>query len=163
MDWIKLSTYGILRGSIVAQLSLEEQAIWVKLLAFAGEQRDRGIIRRSKGIPYSMADLASQLTVPEYLLISTIEKCTEDGNAEDPSLTRIMILDDGSILIGNWAKYQNRPLTDANKKVSPLPEAIRKQIARRYANQYPGVVIDVIQNDFGFSVVDKKTGEILEK
>ena len=104
-DWLKLYSHGVLRGSIVAQMSLEEQMVWIKLLCFASECRDRGIIRRAKGIPFEREDLARLLGIPEYLLTSTIEKCIKDENADDP-FTRIMILPDGSLRIANWEKYQ---------------------------------------------------------
>ena len=111
-DWFKLYSGGILRGSIVAQCSFEEQLCWVKLLAFASECRDRGIIRRAKGIPFERADLAHQIGMPEMVLHSTIEKCVKDENADD-ARTRIMILEDGSLQIANWEKYQ---------RVKPPPE-----------------------------------------
>ena len=107
LEWFKLYSHGILRGSIVAQMTLEEQMVWVKLLCFASECRDRGIIRRAKGIPFEREDLARLLGIPEFLLSSTIEKCIKDENADDP-LTRIMILPDGSLQIANWERYQRK-------------------------------------------------------
>tara|TARA_Y100000310_G_C20676615_1_gene813440 strand:+ start:468 stop:977 length:510 start_codon:yes stop_codon:yes gene_type:complete len=159
-QWFKLNSYGVLRGSIVAQLTLEEQMVWIKLLAFASEQRNRGIIQRAVGIPWGMKELADQLQIPEYLLLSTIEKCMEDENAGDPTKTRIMMLPDGSISITNWHKYQNKELK--HKIFNERPEEQRKAITRYYTNKYPKEALDVIFGDYGYKVVVKSTGEVKE-
>ena len=121
-EWFKLYSHGILRGSIIAQMSLEEQMCWVKLLSFASECRNRGIIQRARGIPFERADLAHQIGVTELLLNTTIEKCLKDENADD-ARTRIMILEDGSIQIANWEKYQGTPdrVKPVGKKDDDVP------------------------------------------
>lgn len=120
-EWLKLYSHGILRGSIVAQMSLEEQMTWVKLLCFASECRDRGIIRRAKGIPFEREQLAHQIGVTELLLNTTIEKCVQDENADDCS-TRIVILPDGSLQIANWEKYQGKPTKKDKAQIPLSPE-----------------------------------------
>ena len=119
-DWLKLYSHGILRGSIIAQMTLEEQMVWVKLLCFASECRDRGKIRRAKGIPFEREDLARLIGVSGALLNITIEKCVQDENADDPN-TRIMILSDGSLEIANWERYQGTlPRDRKNSQQVPL-------------------------------------------
>lgn len=126
-EWLKLYSHGILRGSIVAQMTLEEQMVWVKLLCFASECRDRGIIRRARGIPFKREDLARHLGITEELLNITIEKCIKDENADDPN-TRIMILSDGSLAIANWEKYQGTPPRERKNNSSvPLDSEDRKK------------------------------------
>jgi hypothetical protein len=107
-EWLKLYSRGILHGSIVKQMSLEEQMVWIKLLCFASESRERGVIRHAKGIPYEREELARVLGISEFLLNTTIDKCIKDVNFDD-ARTRIMIGDDGSIHITNWERYQEKP------------------------------------------------------
>lgn len=136
-NWLKLYSNGILRGSIVVQLSLEEQMTWIKLLCFASECRDRGIIRRAKGIPFEREQLAHHLGIPELLLNTTIEKCIKDENADDAS-TRIMVLPDGSLQIGNWELYQGSP--EKRTKGSEVEEGETGDTGIVYTND--GKVID---------------------
>ena len=118
-DWLKLYSHGILRGSIAVQMSLEQQMVWVKILCFASECRDRGIIRRAKGIPYEREDLARLIGVDEELLNSTVAICINDENADDPT-TRIEIMPDGSLKIANWEKYQGSPPRKKTNNDAPL-------------------------------------------
>jgi len=107
-EWFKVNSKGWLTGSIRAQMSPEERGVWADLLALANESRTRGIIQRANGIPYEREYIASLLGVSVDLLNSTIEKCVNDVNADDPN-TRIMINEYGAIVIANWEKYQAKP------------------------------------------------------
>lgn len=111
MEWVKIYTNGWLRGSIRAQLTPAERSVWADLIALAGENRKderRGIVEIAKGIPYTREKLASVLDIPVDLLNSTIEKCVKDENADNPT-TRLVIMDDGALQIGNFDYYQKVP------------------------------------------------------
>jgi hypothetical protein len=96
--WIKLHTFGILHGSINYQLSIEEQMVWVKLLAFAGDIGREGQISDNDGRPLPPAFVAHQLQVSEELLKSTLEKCKEEGRITEDAY---------GIHITNWKVYQS--------------------------------------------------------
>lgn len=167
MDWIKLTTYGILRGSIITQLTLEERATWVSLLCYAGEQRDRGIIRRAKGIPYTREEIAIAIHVPLDVLNSTISKCMEDENADDPR-TRIVFGEDKSLVISNWEKYQSKPEKTLNKEAG-IAKAVDTR--RRQGVAVDALIASVNRLNIGLRVqryevvdgrvLDKTTGNIV--
>jgi hypothetical protein len=128
-----INSKGWLTGSIRAQLTPAERSVWADLLALANESRFRGIICRAKGIPYQREFLATLLEIPIELLNSTIDKCIKDENADDPN-TRIMIDEDGCIIITNWDKYQTSE-AEWDKKHEELKEIKRISAEKSRANK----------------------------
>ena len=140
-EWFKMHSKGWLDGSIRQQLTMEERSVWADLLAFANESRQRGIIARAKGIPFTREALASRFGVPLEVLNSTIAKCQVDAN--DPSTgvpdgNRLEVLEDDTIVITNWERYQAVP---ADKKQLPKDDRERelqgRQIAIKSVHQFP--------------------------
>ena len=168
-DWFKLYTGGVLRGTIVATMSYEEQLCWIRLLAFASECRDRGIIRRAKGLPFERKDLAGHIGMPEFLVNTTIEKCIKDENADD-ARTRIMILPDGSLQIANWEKYQSKPdKTQAKEEAianavdtKRLKEQAVEALARAVNQLNQGMKARRYEVTPDGKVLDTTTGEVKE-
>ena len=111
-DWFKIHSKGWLEGSIRTQLTMEERSIFADLLAFANECRERGVIARAQGIPFTREYLASRFDVPVELLNTTIEKCQNDANDTRKGMDaghRLEVLEDGTIVVTNWEHYQAVP------------------------------------------------------
>lgn len=160
MDWFKVYSRGILRGSL-SQSSDIIQLIWIKLLALENETKFRnGRLEYIAGKPYSLDYIAMNCGIDKGLLEGILEEYKEDINPENGT-SRITIDDDGTIILNNWEKYQ----VSKERKEEKQQYAIRmteEKRARYLANKYPGIVCDVILRDFGYEVRNKTTGEILE-
>jgi hypothetical protein len=98
MDWIPLWTDKWLFGSTAVELTLEEQAVWIKLLCLAS--KDDGWIRANENTPYPLPIMAGLLQCPVNVLEKTIEKCIKLDKIEENK----NIL--GIFKIKNWEKYQ---------------------------------------------------------
>lgn len=96
--WIKLYCWGRLHGSMIYQLSEEEQSIWDKLLCYAGILGREGQISDNDGRPFPHNFIAHELHTSEELLESTLQKCKEEGRITE---------DEQGIHIVNWAAYQS--------------------------------------------------------
>jgi len=92
VEWIKLHTRKWFLGSTRWELTLEERAIWVDLLARAGLNEPVGQIDF-----FSYQQLADQFIVPLELLKNSLEKFVKLDKIE---------LFDNCIKIKNWLKYQ---------------------------------------------------------
>jgi len=95
--WIKLWTQETLYGTTSKELTLEEQAIWFKFLALAGDSSQPGIICAAPDIPYTDSQLARIVGATEDLLKAVKSKMEHYQKInQDP--TGIHIL--------NWQRYQ---------------------------------------------------------
>jgi hypothetical protein len=161
MDWLKLNSMGILRGSL-SNADNVTQLIWIKILAMANETRDRdGYLRYREGKPYSNEYIAQVCNVTIGELITAFDDFMDDVRDGKP---RIEYAEDNSIHLTNWAKYQNKP-NKAEEELNPrlLKSATELEaIQRKLDNKNPKVSIDVLSHDFGHNVVTKD-GEILNK
>lgn len=164
-----------LTGSIRIQLTPAERSVWADLLALANESRVRGVVCRTSGIPYSREYLATFLCIDIELLNSTIAKCVQDENADDPN-TRIQIDEDGCIVIVNWDKYQvDERRWNEKKTFEQEQAALRAKDSKSKAHQRDaqlsrieeGVITvkDKIDNNGRGDIlyIDKATGEIINK
>lgn len=151
-EWFKMYSKGWLDGSIRQQLTAEERSVWADLLAFANECRERGVIARAKGIPFTREYLAARFSISLELLNSTIAKCQDDVNDTSRGMAeghRLEVLADGTIAIGNWEQYQAVP---PDKKQLPEDDRERELAARqsaiRGAYRFPdeaGRIVDKIR------------------
>ena len=133
MDWLKLHTTGILRGSLSASPNTV-QLIWVKMLAMAGETRNRdGYLRLKEGEPYSMDYIATVCKVSVADLMDALTEFLDDVRDGHP---RIEFADDGSIQIMNWESYQAVP--EAKKKLSARElELVERKKLHYLTERYP--------------------------
>ena len=97
--WVKLHCDGVLRGSINYQLSLEEQAVWMKLLALTAVCGGQdGWIQDNDQRPLPHFFIASELHCPLETFESSLAKCIEEGRCRENSQ---------GIEIVNWKYYQS--------------------------------------------------------
>lgn len=97
--WVRMDCEGILRGSINYLLSLEGQAIWMKMIAFSEICGGRsGFIEdnNQNGLPRGY--VAQELHCPVELLDGVIEKMSNDG--------AVVLNGTGAIQLVNFSHYQ---------------------------------------------------------
>lgn len=85
-DWVKIDCDGILRGSINWQLTLEEQMVWVKLIAYAEVSTgEPGFIQDNdrRALPHDF--IAQELHCPLEVLESALTKCLAEGRVKENS------------------------------------------------------------------------------
>jgi hypothetical protein len=160
MDWLKLNSKGILRGSL-SQTNNVTQLVWIKLLAMASETRDRdGYLRYAKGRPYSMDYIAMICNVSRNELDIAIDDFIDDvrdGHA------RVEFDDDGSLYLTNFLAYQKQP-EKAEAELSPrLRSAAEKEaLTRKMVNLHPEAARDGLSYGFKDNIISKQ-GEILRQ
>lgn len=98
--WIKLWTQETLYGTTSQELELDEQAIWFKLLALAGDSVEPGKIETAPAIPITDEQIAGILKAPLAVWLRTKQRL------QDPDVGKISI-NKGIIHIKNWDKYQS--------------------------------------------------------
>lgn len=130
MDWLKLNSKGILRGSL-ATADNDSQLIWIKLLAMANETRDRdGYLRFAEGKPYTHEFIAQVCHVTldelEYAL-GLYELDVRNG------VSRIQYANDGSIFLTNWKKYQSNRKGEVDENADRVPLAAADRLAGQQA------------------------------
>lgn len=97
--WIKLWTQELLYGTTSRELELAEQAIWLKLLAMAGDSPEPGKVEVAPGIPMTDKQIAGVLHAPIDLWYRTKEKL------QQRDIDKITV-NQGVIHIKNWDRYQ---------------------------------------------------------
>jgi len=115
--WVKLHCDGILNGSIAYQLEEAEQAVWMKLIAFAGVINRDGQISDNDGRPFPRQFIMHRINTTEDHLESTLKKCITEGRITE---------DEQGLHITNWKIYQSeynrqKPYREAGK--DPTKEA----------------------------------------
>lgn len=98
--WIKLWTQETLYGTTSEELELDEQALWFKLLALAGDSPEPGKIVIAPRVPPSDEQIAAIFKAPVNVRLRTKERL------QDPDVDKI-IINEGIIHIKNWEKYQS--------------------------------------------------------
>lgn len=96
--WIKVFCYETLHGSVSYQLSEAEQAVWVKLLCFAGLCGNEGLIADHDLRPYPHSFIVHEIHTTEESFEETLKKCKAEGRISE---------DGQGIKITNWSKYQS--------------------------------------------------------
>ena len=119
--WVKIDCNGILRGSVNWILTLEEQAVWVKMIAYSevcGGQP--GYIEDNDGRGLPREFLSHELHCPMEILESTIEKMVKNES--------VKVNGTGSIFLVHFADYQfteydrQKPYRQAKQKCSDDPD-----------------------------------------
>jgi len=95
LKWLPLWIEKWLWGSTRFELTIEQRAVWIDLLAIAG--KDGGFIRANASFPYPPSQLAGMLIVPQDILESTIQRCLETG--------KLTLQPDGTLYVTNWEEY----------------------------------------------------------
>jgi len=97
--WVKIDCNGILRGSINWVLDLDEQAIWVKMIAYSEVCGGKsGNIEDNDGNGLPREFLAHELHCPLEKMESTIEKMVKNGS--------LSVNGTGSICLLHFNDYQ---------------------------------------------------------
>ena len=82
--WVKLDCQGVLHGSINWLFTLEEQAVFLKLIPMAAVYcKEPGTISDNEGHPLPREFLAHELHCPNEILDNVIEKGSKDNCLED--------------------------------------------------------------------------------
>lgn len=121
--WVKLYCDGCLHGSINYQLTLEEQAVWFKLIMLSAVRcQTPGTISDNDGNPLPPDFIAHELHCTPDLLLVVVKKCVEEGRLEN-NHTGLRII--------NFEHYQSteydrqKPYREAKK--AKLVEELREQ------------------------------------
>lgn len=121
-SWVKMDCQGCLHGSINFQLTLEEQAIWYKLIMYSAVcGGEPGFICDNDSQPMPLWYIANELHCPLETLEGTLKKCTQEGRTK---------VNSSGIEIVNFNAYQ---FTEYDRQ-RPSREKARK---RRTAADVP--------------------------
>lgn len=115
--WVKLWTQETLYGTTSEELKLDEQALWFKLLALAGDSPEPGKIVIAPKVPPSDEQIAAIFKCPLNVWLRTKQRL------QDPDVDKITI-NESIIHIKNWGKYQT--------------EFDRAEYMRNYMRNYRG-------------------------
>jgi hypothetical protein len=115
--WIPLWVDKWLWGSTRIELSHEERAIFIDLLALAS--KDNGFIRANETVPYPIEQLSGMLRASSELVSQTIKKCIKFDKLTDNS---------GILFVNNWQEYQltggyKRAVTASSKAETAYPSS----------------------------------------
>ena len=123
--WVKIDCNGILRGSVNWILTLEEQAVWVKLIAYSEVcGGPPGYIQDNEGGGLPRDYLSMELHCPLEVLNSTITKMTKDKAVNSNGT--------GVIQLVNFETYQfseydrQKPYREAKKEKERDPDKYTK-------------------------------------
>lgn len=149
--WVKIDCNGILRGSINYLLKLDEQAIWIKLIAYSEVcGGPAGIIQDNEGNGLPREFLAQELHCSTEILNSTIEIMTKDKAISSNG--------NGILKLNNFDTYQfseydrQKPYREA-KKLSEKsdPERFQKgkygEIVAEHSNKKSDRKIEDIKRE----------------
>lgn len=82
--WVKLDCYGILHGSINWQLTLEEQAVWIKTFAYSAVcGGNPGILQDNDSRPLPHWYIAAELHCPLEVFESMLSKCIKENRLKE--------------------------------------------------------------------------------
>ncbi|MGD0459921.1 MAG: phage replisome organizer N-terminal domain-containing protein [Terriglobia bacterium] len=124
--WVKLYVGEFLRGTIAELLTLEQQALFLKLLALAGDGREPGVVspgkESGKYIGYTTARLAALINCPEEIIKETLPVLAKQN--------RITVDEAGVIRIVNWGKYQSDYLRQRDGRYSRKEKDVEREEKR---------------------------------
>jgi len=142
--WVKLYCYETLHGSVSYQLSEAEQAVWMKLLCFAGLCGNEGLISDHDLRPFPHPFIMHEIHTAQDVFDSTLKKCKEEGRISE---------DGQGIRITNWAKYQSeydrqKPWRDKQKALKePDPEKFNQGRLQEVVKHRMGQIVRSDDNE----------------
>ena len=152
MEWFKLWSTGILRGSL-SNSDDSTQLIWIKMLSMANETKGRnGRLEFAKGKPMPDDYITSYLRTTPDKFNKAIEQFKNE--LDNNGTPRITIEDDGTIVINKWSYYQID--NHHTRKKTPMPKKQKQGMTRSLVNKDPDTAIDTLTKDFGYVVIDKE-------
>jgi len=141
--WFKLTTMGILRGSL-SQSKDVVQLVWIKLLCLMSESKFRnGRFEYAPGKPYSLEFIAISCGVTKEILEGCLCEYEEDINP-DTGEPRISIDADGTVILNNWVAYQKRK---EEEKASQSVEVVVSPPSRPRQPREPRETRDLMVTD----------------
>jgi len=156
--YIKLFPEEYQGGSLHYGCSLEERGFFVDLMCLAAKNRkERGTLSLEKDRPMTITMIANALFINEadcQRLLKTMEQ-----------QERIHYRDTGVIVLTKFEFYQKKYRRSHAQKEKEQKVAIKRTEEarlRQLVNKYPGLTFKIVQTDFGYDVLNKKTGELLE-
>jgi len=96
LAWFPLYVDNWLLGSTRLEMTHEQRALWLDLLALSA--KDQGYIRANEDVPYPVEQLAGFLMAPVGVLAATIEVCLDKGKLER--------LPNGTLHVTSWDRYK---------------------------------------------------------
>jgi len=128
-DWVKLDCKGVLHGSINWLFTLEEQAVFLKLIPMAAVYcKDPGTISDNEGHPLPRDFIAYELHCPIEVLDSVIKKGTKDNCLKDtPSGLKLINFENYQFTEYDRQKnYRNRQRKKGQEIRDLSPEELAK-------------------------------------
>jgi len=149
VDWFKVYSDGILRGSLATSDS-DTQLLWLKLLAMANETRQRdGCLQFAPGLPMTREYIASVCHTTVDKLNKALEIYQHEiGVNNEP---RVIIKEDGTISLTNWRVHQS-PKTPARK---PPTEKAKDAMFHREVIMKQDKARETLHKDLGDTIVTK--------
>lgn len=169
MEYIKLNTRGILRGSL-CQSDDVVQLVWIKLLCFMSETKQRnGRFEYAPGKPYDLDFIALNIGTSRVVLEACLREFEADVNPEDEQ-PRIKFDNDGTLILVNWERYQRKPEKVVAKEIAI---AKAKETRHRQQTATDALIRTVNRLNQGLAarryeltpdnkILDTKTGEVKE-
>jgi len=142
--WIKVFCYETLHGSVSYQLSEAEQAVWVKLLCFAGLCGHEGLIADHDKRPFPHAFIIHEVHTSPDIFEGTLTKCKDEGRISE---------DGEGIRITNWVKYQSeydrqKPWREKQKALKePDPEKFNQGRLQEVVKHRMGEIVRSRSNE----------------
>jgi hypothetical protein len=137
--WVKLDCQGVLHGSINWLFTLEEQAVFLKLIPMAAVYcKEPGVISDNEGKPLSEEYIAYELHCPVETLRIVIQKGTEDSCLRKT--------ENGCLELAHFQDYQfgeydrQRPWRQEKKKLAKMTPEEREAYWRDPARQKENLV-----------------------
>jgi len=156
--YIKVFPEEYLGGSLHYGCNLEERGFFMDILCLAAKNRkERGTLSLEKDTPMTNGMIANALFIPLDNCVRLLKIMEEQE--------RITYRKTGVIEITNFDFYQKKYRRSNKQKQEAEFYAIKKseeKRARYLANKYPDIVCEVLMGDFGYRVINKATGEVLE-
>lgn len=156
--YIKVFPEEYLGGSLHYGCNLEQRGFFMDILCLAAKNRkERGTLSLEKDVPMTPTMIANALFIP----LDDCDRLLKIMAEQE----RISYRDTGVMVITNFDFYQKQYRRSNKQKEEAEFHAIKRseeKRARYLANKYPGVALEVLRGDFGFKVIDKATGAVLE-
>ena len=134
MEWLKLTSRGILRGSLSHSTDVI-QLVWIKLICLMNETKFRnGRFEYAPGKPMGLDFIASNCGVTQTILEGCLAEYEEDINPETKE-PRIKYDGESTLVLTNWELYQGQKIGTRTRL-----ELLEQEIAQLKKGQSNGLV-----------------------